>query len=367
VPIADPDISEDDVESVASVLRSGWVSGRGKYVRQFEDEFTKWLGWGKGVACTSGTTALHLALSALGVGPGDEVVIPAFSMGAIAFAVSYVGARPVLVDSEWSSWCIDPNKVSEKINDKTKAIIVMHTYGHPCQMGPILEAARERSVPIIEDAAEAHGATYNGKKVGTFGDVSCFSFFANKIITTGEGGMVISANNRLVERAARLRDMAFSSDPMKKFLHEEIGYNYRMTNLQAALGVSQLGRIDKFVGARRKNAQRYNEKLRGLRGIRLPPEAPWAKNVYWMYSVLVEEGAQKRDAIMNHLSEREIETRPFFVPIHHQPVYRSMFAGESYPVAETLSEQGLNLPSGNCLTLEQVEYVSTTLESALTR
>jgi len=360
IPIAEPSLTEEDVRYVVEAIRSGWVSGRGLYVRRFEETFARWLGANCAVATTSGTTALHLALATLGIGERDEVIIPALSMGAIPFAASYVGAKPVLDDSELQTWNMDPSRIKEKITRRTKAIIVMHTYGHPANMDPILEVAREHDLYVIEDAAEAHGAEYKGEKAGTMGDMACFSFFANKIVTTGEGGMVVTDNSELADKAKVLRDLAFDRDPSRKFLHKHIGFNYRLTNIQAALGFAQMSRIERFIETRRRNAKLYSSLLREVEGIILPPEAPWAKNVYWMYSILINKDAYgtTRDQAMKTLKERyNIETRPFFVPIHQQPAYSGCYSGETYPVAEGLSGKGMNLPSGNTLTESQVEHV----------
>lgn len=366
IPIAEPMLIEQDVKQVAEAIKSGWISGRGPFVKKFEDEFAKWLGIDYGVTTSSGTSALHLALVTLEVGPEDEVIIPAFSMGAIAFAVSYTGAKPVLVDSEWSTWNIDPKKIKEKVTRRTKAIIVMHTYGHPSDMDPILEVSSKCGLYVVEDAAEAHGAQYKGKKVGTIGDIGCFSFFANKIITTGEGGMIVTRDPKLAEGARILRDMAFEKDPSRKFLHKSIGFNYRMTNMQAALGSAQLKRIDEFIKIRRRNAKLYNTLLQGVEGISRPPEANWAKSVYWMYSILVDKKSYgiSHEQLMNFLAQKYgIETRPFFVPIHLQPAYGSLYSGKNFPISEELSISGLNLPSGNTLTPDQVKYVASAIIS----
>jgi perosamine synthetase len=365
-PIAEPMLTEEDVQSVAESVRSGWISGRGRYVEEFEKGFAGWLGAKHGVATSSGTSALHLALASLRIGPGSEVVIPAFSMAAIPFAVSYTGAKIVLADSEPLTWNIDPKKIEEKITERTRAIVAMHTYGHPADMDPIIEVARRHELHIIEDCAEAHGAEYKGAKVGTIGDIGCFSFFANKIITTGEGGMIVTGDPKLAEMAKTLRDMAFSRDPSRKFLHEHIGFNYRLTNMQAALGIAQLKRIDQFIEIRRNNAKRYNAALKDIRGISLPPETSYAKNVYWMYSILVNRNVYgiSRDELMRRLQqEYGIETIPFFVPVNRQPAYLGLVAGEGHPVADSLSAAGLNLPSGNTLIAEQVEHVAAAIWS----
>lgn len=361
IPVSEPALGDEDIEYVTRALRSGWISGRGLYVNEFEERFAKWLGTSHAVTTSSGTTALHLALASLEIGPKDEVIIPAFSMAAIPFAVTYTGARSILVDSEWSTWNLDPNKIEEKITDKTKAIIVMHTYGHPVDMDPILKIAKRFQLYLIEDAAEAHGAEYKGIKVGSIGDLGCFSFFANKIITTGEGGMVVTNDSHLAERAKILRNMAFDKSSASKFAHKYVGFNYRMTNIQAALGLAQMKRINKFIEIRRTSANFYNTLLKRVEGVSPPPEAKWAKNVYWMYSILVDEETYglNRDDLMKLLIEKySVETRPFFVPIHRQPVYQNFYQGQRYGVAEKLSAIGLNLPSSNTLTKEQIERVA---------
>lgn len=362
VPIAPPALSNDDAKAVSDAVSSGWISGRGRYVISFEKGFGDWLGIQNVISCTSGTSALHLALAALDIKQGDEVIIPAFSMGAVPFSIAYTGARIILVDSELETWNMDTELVAEKITSKTKAVIAMHTYGHMVKMGPLIDLCKAKGVALIEDAAEAHGAEYNGRKAGTLGDIGCFSFFANKIITTGEGGAVVTIKNDIAEKCRILRDMAFSKDLSRKFLHEYVGFNYRMTNMQAALGSSQLKRIDQFIDNRRRNARIYSEILAGKKGIVTPPEAHWAKNVYWMYSILIKpEFGLSRDELMIKLQNHGIETRPFFVPIHEQPVFAKEHERESYPNAEFLGQTGLNLPSGNTLTEEQASYVATTI------
>jgi perosamine synthetase len=364
IPIAEPKLDRHDAEIVSTAILSGWISGRGKYVVNFEEELANWLGCKNVISCSTGTAALHLALASLRLTKTDEVIIPAFSMGAIPFAVAYTGANILLADSEMQSWNVDPQQIEQALTKNTRAIIAMHTYGHPVDLDPILKLCQARGVALIEDAAEAHGAEYKGKKVGTIGNIGCFSFFANKIITTGEGGAVATSDAKLAGMAKTLRDMAFSADLSKKFLHEFIGYNYRMTNMQAALGSSQLGRVEEFIKRRRQNARLYNDLLTGLPGITTPPEQTWAKNVYWMYSILVDEQfGLTRDELMIELSKKGIETRPFFVPVHEQPVFQKVCGNKKYPFAERLSRTGLNLPSGNTLTDQQVDYVASMIRS----
>ena len=355
IPVCEPDLRGRELEYVTDCIQTNWISSAGKYVGEFEERFSEHCGAKYGIACTNGTTALHLAMATLGVAPGDEVIIPTFTMIATANAVTYTGATPVLVDSEFETWNMDVNKIEEKITDITKAIMVMHTYGHPVDMDAVLEIANAHGLYVVEDAAEAHGAEYKGKKIGSLGDVACFSFYGNKIITTGEGGMLVTNNEEIARISRNLRDHAFSTE--RHFWHKYLGFNYRMTNLQAAVGLAQVERFDEMVEIRRRNAQYYNQLLRDIEGIRTPPEAPWAKNVYWMYSILIEEEfGHTRDEVRQHLAKHGIETRTFFIPIHVQPIYFHKYH-ERFPVAEELCRRGMYLPSASTLTKKDIEYV----------
>jgi len=362
IPVCEPKLSGKELEYVTDCIKTNWISSKGKYITEFEDKFSKYCEAKYGIATCNGTTALHLALASLGIKSGDEVILPSFTMIATVNSVTYTGAKPVLVDSEDETWNIDPNKIEEKITKRTKAIMVMHTYGHPVDMDPILEIAKKHDLYVIEDAAEAHGAEYKGRKVGVIGDVGCFSFYANKIITTGEGGMVVTNDEKIAEMCRLLRDQAFEK---RRFVHRYVGFNYRMTNLQAAIGVAQMEIIDESVETRRRNAGLYNSLLKDVEGIRLPPEAPWAKNVYWMYTVLIEKQfGMTRDELMKFLKEKEIDTRPAFHPVHLQPVYADLYKGEEYPIAEKLGKCGINLPSANTLTKDQIKHIVETIVSA---
>jgi len=361
IPVCEPKLSGKELEYVTDCIKTNWISSKGKYINQFEESFSKYCGTKHGIAASNGTTALHLALASMGIKAGDEVIIPTFTMIATVNSVTYTGAKPVLVDSELETWNMDPTKIEKKITPKTKAIMVMHTYGHPCDMDPINEIAEKHDLFVIEDAAEAHGAEYNGKRTGGLGDAGCFSFYANKIITTGEGGMVVTNDDKIAEMARMLRDQAFEP---KRFIHRYVGFNYRMTNLQAAIGVAQMGIIDESVNTRRKNARFYNSLLKDVKGITLPPEASWAKNVYWMYTVLIEDSfGRSRDELMTYLKEKGIDTRSAFYPVHSQPVYAEQYKGEKYPVADDLGRKGINLPSGNTLTEDQIRQVVETIKS----
>ena len=367
IRVNEPLLGKEELKKVISCLETNWISSQGKYLTEFEEKFADFCGVRYGISTTSGTTALHLALAALGVGPGDEILIPTFTMAATAFAVAYCGARPVFIDSEPETFNIDLDRVSSYLKTeekrgkiKVKAILPVHLYGHPVDMDPLLSMASKFSIAVIEDAAEAHGAEYKGKRCGSFGALGCFSFYANKIITTGEGGMVVTDDPQLADKARRLKDLAHA--PGKRFLHTDLGFNYRMTNLQAALGVAQLKKINTHIKKKRWMAGEYNKGLKGIPGLRLPVEKPWAKNVYWMYGVLVEkEFGLSRDQLVEALKKQGIETRSFFVPMHLQPVFaedtRKTRKYGPFPVAERLSEQGFYLPSGLTISQDQIHYI----------
>jgi len=312
------------------------------------------------VACSNGTTAIHLAMESLGIGPDDEVIIPAFTLIVSANMVCLSGARPVPVDVRPDTWCIEPRCIEARLTSRTKAIMVVHMYGHPCDMEPILELAKRRKLYVIEDAAQAHGATYHGRTVGSFGDAACFSFYGNKIITTGEGGMLVTKDRRIAERAALLRNQAFGAD---RFVHQHLGYNYRMTNLQAAIGLGQCERIEEKVRRKREIARRYDEMLAEVAWIQRPVQADGCRNVYWMYGIVVDEAyGLDRDEVRRRLLEEGVETRSFFTPIHLQPLYqgghrRCPDLRGSFPISEVLGKRGLYLPSGLSLTEDDQSYI----------
>ena len=345
IPVAEPSLGEEELENVIKAVKSGWISSKGEFIEKFERDFARYCGVKHGIATSSGTTALHLALAALGIGKGDEVIVPTLTFVATANSVTYCNAKPVFIDSHPEYWCMDPEKIEERITENTRAIICVHLYGHPCDMDWIRDIAEDHELYIIEDAAEAHGAEYKGRKVGSFGDISCFSFYGNKIITTGEGGMCLTNDEELAEKMRLLKDHGMSRE--RKYWHEVVGFNYRMTNLQAAVGVAQLRKLDEFIEKKRQIARWYAEGLRDLaeKGfVTLHPEMPWAKCVYWMYSILVEDKyGITRDRLMEKLERNGIETRPFFHPIHKMPPYKS---NESLDIAEKLSKKGMNLASG---------------------
>ena len=356
IPIAKPSLGEEELKNVVEAVKSGWISSKGTFIEEFERNFSSYCDRKYGVATSNGTVALHLALKALGIGKGDEVIVPDLTFVAFANTVTYCNAKPVFVDSHPDYWCINPEKIEEKITPRTKAIIPVHLYGHPCDMAPILDIAEDYNLYVVEDAAEAHGAEYKGKKVGSFGDISCFSFYGNKIITTGEGGMCLTNNGELAEKMRILRDHGMN--PQKRYWYDIVGFNYRMTNLQAAVGVAQFKKLGEFVEKKRGIAKQYSEELKGLEEkelITLHPEMPWAKCAYWMYCILVEDKfGMSRDELMKRLEEKEIETRPFFYPVHIMPPHKN---NEKFPVAEELSRKGINLPSAVNLTEEMIMRV----------
>ena len=366
IPVSSPLIDEDDISEVTKVLRSGWISSLGDEVQLFEKLFAEYSGASYGVSTNSGTTSLHLALAALGIGQQDEVIMPDFTMIACPNAVSYTGAKSVLVDADPDTWCIDANMIEEKITERTKAIMPVHIYGYPSDMDLIMKIARKHNLYVIEDAAEAHGAEYKGKRVGSIGDVASFSFYANKIITTGEGGMCITNNRELGETMKWLRAHAFGKEG-KHFWHERIGYGYRMSSLQAALGVSQSRKLDTLVKKRIENAKLYNDLLSPLESeglLNLPPSEPDIKNVYWMYSITLSEKIS-RQKVMSYLDSRHIETRTFFYPVHRQPAYSSQYLDGNFPVSDLISRTGMNLPSGNTLTDGDIHLVVEALKEAV--
>ena len=362
IPVCEPTLQGNEMKYVTDCVKTNWISSNGKYIEQFEEMFAKFCSTKYAVACNNGTTAIHLALASLGITREDEVIIPTFTMIATANAVIYANAKPVLIDSELKTWNMDVEKIEEKITKRTKAIMPVHTYGHPVDMDPLQKIADKHRLYVVEDAAEAHGAEYKGKKAGSLSDMACFSFYSNKIITTGEGGMVVTNNKELADKAKRLRNHAFGEP---RFLHKELGYNYRMTNIQAAIGVAQMERADALVQARINNAKLYNKLLMNVEGITLPPEAPWAKNVYWMYSIMVEDDfGMSMPKLREELYKKGIDTRTFFIPMHKQPVYinggdeRFPDTTGDYPISENLARKGFYLPSSSSLTPEQISQIA---------
>jgi perosamine synthetase len=358
IPVCEPYLADREAEYVRDCVGSTWISSAGKYLAAFEEDFARYCGCDQGITTTSGTTALHLALAARGLGPGDEIIMPAFTIAATVFASLYTGATPVLVDSDPDTWTMRVDEVAAKVGPRTRAILPVHIYGHPCDMDPITELARRHDLWVLEDAAEVHGAEYKGRKCGSLGDAACFSFYANKIISTGEGGMVVTSDAAFADRCRSLKNLAFNRD--RRFLHDAIGFNYRMTNVQAAIGLAQLEKVDEYVALRRRHGASYTALLRNVEGLRLPVERPWARNVYWMYGIVVEDNfGCSRDQLMAGLAERGVETRTFFIPMHEQPAFhqRGLFRNEQYSVASDLGQRGLYLPSSTGLTDADLAYV----------
>ena len=358
IPVCEPTLAGNELKYVQRAIETNWISSAGSYITDFENQFAEACGATYGIACANGTIALHLVLATLGLGPGDEVILPTFTMIATPNAVTYCGANPVLVDNEPDYWQMDVEQVAAKITPRTKAIIPVHIYGHPVDMDPLMALAEKHGIYVIEDAAEAHGAEYKGRRCGGIGHAAGFSFYANKILTTGEGGMITTNDREIARLAWNLRDHAFSTE--RHFWHKFVGFNYRMTNLQGAVGLAQVEQLDDFIEARRRNAARYSERLADVPGITTPPEAPWAKSVYWMYGILVDSAVygMNRDQLRKVLADNGVETRTFFIPIHTQPVYWDAFKGQRFPEAEKLCRDGLYLPSASSLTSAEIEYVT---------
>jgi perosamine synthetase len=337
-------------------MDSTWISSSGKYLTRFESEFAAFCGVRHAISCCNGTVAVHLALLAQGVGPGDEVIVPTLTYVATANPVVYCGAQPVFVDAESRTWNMDPERVGEAITPRTRGIVVVHLYGHPVDMDPILELAERHGLWIIEDAAEAHGATYRGRIVGSMSSLATFSFYGNKIITSGEGGMVVCDDDELAATVRQLHGQGQAPD--RRYWFPMVGFNYRMTNIEAAIGLAQLERIDWHLSRRREIVGWYREELVGEEGIELSPEEPWAQSAFWMVcAVLDEQRFGRRDGVMAALDEAGIETRPFFYPLHTLPMYSAANEAKVFPVAEDLARRGVNLPSSATLTRDEVAYV----------
>lgn len=364
IPVCEPTLTGNEMKYVQQAIETNWISSAGSFIRDFEAQFAEACGVKYGIACANGTVAMHLAMATLGLEPGDEVIIPTFTMIATINAVTYCGATPVLVDMEPDYWQMDVDHVAARITPRTKAIVPVHIYGHPTDMDPLMELGAKHGIKVIEDAAEAHGAEYKGHRTGGLGDAAGFSFYGNKILTTGEGGMITTNDREIARLAWNLRDHAFSTE--RHFWHKYVGFNYRMTNLQAAVGLAQVEQMDHFVERRRQNALEYNCRLHGIPGIHTPKEAEWAKNVYWMYGILVDEQeyGMNRDQLRQVLADNGIETRTFFIPMHCQPVYWKVFQGERYPIAEQLCRNGFYLPSASSLSLEELEFVCSVIRDA---
>ena len=365
IPVSEPVLGRREQELAAECLASGWISSAGRYIDEFETAWAAYCGRRHGIAVSNGTVALELAVAGLDLQPGDEVIVPSFTIISCVMAIVTRGAVPVLVDADPDTWCMDVTQVEARITARTRAIMAVHIYGHPVDMDPLVDIARRHRLAIVEDAAEAHGAEYMSseasgptwRRCGSFGDVSTFSFYANKIVTTGEGGMVLTDDDALAARYRSLRNLAFK--PERRFEHDELGFNFRFTNIQAAIGVAQVEHIDETLGRKREIAAAYTTAFMDLPGLQVPSQMDWAKSVYWMYGLVIRDGRRTAAHLASELREAGIDTRPFFLGMHRQPALlkRGWFKGEHFPITDRLAEYGFYLPSGPRLTDEDMEKV----------
>jgi perosamine synthetase len=351
IPIYKPDLGGNEKKYVNECLDTSWISSRGRFVTEFENQFGQRVNVEHAISVCNGTVAIHLALLALGIGPGDEVIVPTLTYIASANAIAYTGATPVFVDSLESTWQIDPEDIRRHITPRTKAIMPVHLYGQACDMDAIMAIAAEHKLFVVEDCAEAFGTLYKGRHVGTYGDISTFSFFGNKTITTGEGGMVVTNDKTLAERSRHFKGQGLAAH--REYWHDVIGYNYRMTNIAAAIGLAQLERADEFIAKKRALAGRYTQGLKGL-PVTLHQEAPDTVHSYWMVTLLVS-GPDHRDRLRAHLAQAGIETRPIFYPVHTMPMYADKY--QRHPVAEDIGWRGINLPSWPGLSTDQTDKI----------
>jgi perosamine synthetase len=367
IPVNEPLLNGNEKKYLIECIDTGWISSEGPFIKAFEEKMAVTVGRKHGIAVSNGSVAIDAAVLALGIGKDDEVIMPAFTIISCAAAIVRAGAKPVLVDCRPDDWNMDVSQIEAKITARTKAIMVVHIYGLPVDMNAIIALANKHGIKVIEDAAEQHGQFYNGKPIGSFGDISTFSFYPNKHITTGEGGMIMTDNDQLAEKCRSLRNLCFV--PEKRFLHHELGFNFRMTNLQAAVGLAQLERLSEFVMIKRAMGKKYTAKLRDVKGIQLPLEkSNGAENIYWVYAlVLSKEVPFDAEAAMKKLADKKIGTRPFFWPMHEQPVFNKMglFKNEHYPVSENIARRGFYLPSGLGLNHGDIDIVCEAVESIL--
>jgi perosamine synthetase len=375
IPVNEPVFGEREAEYTAECIRTGWVSSAGRFIEEFEQRWAAFCGMKYGVAVNNGTSALELAVETLGLQPGDEVIIPSFTIISCAVAVIRNGGVPVLVDCDPVTFGLDASQVEARITPRTRAIMPVHLYGHPVDMDPILALAKQHHLVLIEDAAEVHGAEYlagragsspQWRRCGGLGDISTFSFYANKLVTTGEGGMALTNDAAVAERMRSQRNLCFR--PERRFYHTHLGNNFRLTNLQAAVGVAQLERIEEIVARKRRMGHRYTAQLGGLAQLQLPVEQQWARAVYWMYAVVLDESSGIDSLeFARRLKIEGVETRPFFLGMHEQPALHQLglFGGEHYPVTERIARQGLYLPSGLALTDDQIDRVCAAVRRTL--
>jgi len=367
IPVNAPLLDGNEKKLLLECIETGWISSEGPFIKQFEERFAARVGRRHAIAVTNGTAALDAAIEAIGIGPGDEVIMPTFTIISCICQIVRAGARPVLVDSDPVTWNMDVGQIEARITPRTKAIMAVHIYGLPVDMAPLLDIAHRHGLKVLEDAAQMHGQTYRGQPCGGFGDISTFSFYPNKHITTGEGGMIVTDDDRLAEDCQSLRNLCFQ--PGRRFVHERLGWNLRMTNMQAALGLAQLERLDEFVGSKRAMGFRYNKLLQNVGGVQRPlSRTDYAENIYWVYGVVLDD-ALNMDAeeAMHRLAAKGVGCRPFFWPMHEQPVLQRMglFQGERHLVAERLARRGFYLPSGLALMPDQQARVAEAVEEVL--
>lgn len=359
IPVNEPLLNGNEKKYLCECIDTGWISSEGPFVKQFEEKMSAAAGRKYGIAVSNGTAALEVAMQAIGIGKDDEVIMPTFTIISCAMAVTKLGAKPVLVDSNIDTWNMQIDEIENKITPKTKAILMVHLYGLPAEINHVLELARKYNLKVIEDAAEMHGQTYYGKPCGSFGDISTFSFYPNKHITTGEGGMVVTDDEELADRCRMLRNLCFRKDV--RYIHDEISDNYRFTNLQAAVGLAQLERLDEFICRKRDMGKYYTEHFKDVKGLILPiEETSYAQNIYWVYGMVLDKDIQvDNKTVQKLLVEEGIGSRTFFWCMHEQPVYQKqgLFADETYPNAEYLARKGFYIPSGLALTKEQMDKV----------
>ncbi|MFD2998837.1 DegT/DnrJ/EryC1/StrS family aminotransferase [Pontibacter toksunensis] len=367
IPVNEPLLNGNEKKYLIECIDTGWISSEGPFIKKFEESVAEQVSRKFGIAVSNGSVALDAAVLALGIGKGDEVIMPTFTIISCAAAIVRAGAVPVLVDADPLTWNMDVNQIETKITKRTKAIMVVHIYGLPVDMDPILNLASKHGLKVIEDAAEMHGQTYKGKPCGSFGDISTFSFYPNKHITTGEGGMILTDDPILAEKCRSLRNLCFK--PEKRFVHDELGFNFRMTNLQAALGLAQLERLEEFVQKKRAMGASYHALLEVTNGIQTPiRKTDYADNIYWVFGIVLdEEKGYNAEEAMKRLASLGVGSRPFFYPMHLQPVFKKMglFKDEVYPVAENIAERGFYVPSGLAITEEQIAVVSEKLKEVL--
>lgn len=368
IPVNEPLLDGKEKDYLIECIETGWISSEGPFVREFEKQFARRMKRKHGIAVCNGSAAIDIAVAALEIGMGDEIILPTFTIISCAASIIRAGAKPVLVDCDSKTWNMDTGQIEAKITDKTKAIMVVHIYGLPVDIEPVVELCEKYGIAIIEDAAEAHGLTYKKRPCGSFGDISTFSFYPNKLVTSGEGGMLLTNDDRLATRCRSFRNLCFQ--PKRRFVHEKLGWNMRMSNLQAAVGLAQLERLNEFLIRKRKMGRRYSELLSDIPAIQLPvSETEYARNSYWVYGLVLENDILlDADEMMRRLAQHNIGTRPFFWPMHLQPVFKKMglFNNEHYPNAEKIGRRGFYIPSGLAITDEQIMLVATAIRKVLT-